>query len=241
MAMTLKHKKLLTLSEQIADQIRTAVINRDLNPGDKLPSEQELADQFQVSRPTIRDAIKILSASKLIVTKSGAKGGHFVSEINLNDLVSDISDFITLSLSLEGMTIDEVIEVRETVELKACSLAALRRTEADLKNLKACLPSKEVTLSDQHFYEQDFKFHEAIAEATHNRMVITTIKAITLSLTPYFTNMDCPAELKKGLILDLFGIFEAIEQKDSKLAAERMKQHIHHFSNFVNDFSSSSL
>lgn len=239
--MTLKHKKLLTLSEQIADQIRTAVINRDLNSGDKLPSEQDLADQFQVSRPTIRDAIKILSASKLIVTKSGARGGHFVAEINLNDLISDISDFITLSLSLEGMTIDEVIEVRETVEMKACSLAALRRTEEDLTALRECLPSKEIVLSDQLFYEQDFKFHEAIAEATHNRMVIITIKAITLSLTPFFTNVDCPAELKKELIMDLYEIYEAIEQKDSRLAADRMKHHIHHFSNFVNDFSSASV
>jgi len=231
--MTLKHKKLLTLSEQIADQIRTAVINRDLNPSDKLPSEQELADQFQVSRPTIRDALKILSASKLIVTKSGAKGGHFVSDININDLISDISDYITLSLSLEGMTIDEVIEVRETVEMKACSLAALRRTEEDLKILKECLPSKEVTLSDQLFYQQDFKFHEAIAEATHNRMVIITIKAITLSLTPYFINVDCPAQLKKKLTLDLYDIYEAIEKQDPKLAIQRMKDHISHFSNFV--------
>lgn len=231
--MILKRKKLLTLSEQIADQIRTAIIDRDLNPGDKLPAEQELADHFQVSRPTIRDAIKILATSKLIVTKSGAKGGHFVSKINLNDLINNISDYITLSLSLEGMTIDEVIEVRETVEVKACSLAALRRTESDLKLLKEYLPDKEATLSDQLFFEQDLKFHQAIAKASHNRMVIITIEAIILSLTPYFTHTDFPAQLKKELTLELYDIYEAIEQQNPDLAVERMTYHLNRFINYL--------
>lgn len=232
--MILKHKRLLTLSEQIADQIRTAIINRDLNPGDKLPSEQELADQFQVSRPTIRDAIKILASSKLIVTKSGAKGGHFVAEINLTTLINEISDYITLSLNLEGMTIDEVVEVRETVEIKSCSLAALRRNEEDLKRLKECLPSQDApTLSAKVFYELDFKFHQAVANATHNRMVITTIEAITLSLLPYFSNLDCPADLRKDLTSHLYEIYDAIEQQNSEFAVEIMKKHLGLFNNYL--------
>jgi GntR family transcriptional repressor for pyruvate dehydrogenase complex len=232
-AMIFKHKKLLTLSEQIANQIREAIINKELNPGDKLPAEQELADHVQVSRPTIRDAIKILAASKLIVTKSGARGGHFVSEITLCDLVSDLSDYITLSLSLEGMTIDEVVEVRETVEIKSCSLAALRRTEADLKILKEALPSKDVTLSGKLFYEQDLKFHQAIAQATHNRMVIITIEAIILSLTPYFTHEECPEQLKKELTMELHEVYEAIEQQKPELAEKRMINHLSRFMDFL--------
>lgn len=231
--MKLKNKKLLTLSEQIADQIRAAIISKDLSPGDKLPAEQELADQFQVSRPTIRDAIKILAASKLIVTKSGAKGGHFVAEIDLNSLINDISDYISLSLSLEGMTIDEVLEVRDTVELKSCSLAALRRTEDDLKMLKESLPSMDATASSKLFYEQDYKFHQAIAKATHNRMVITTIEGITLSLRRYLTHADCPTELREKLIAQLYEIYEAIEQKKPDLAAEKMEQHLSLFENFL--------
>lgn len=232
--MILKNKKLLTLSEQIADQIKAAIISKDLNPGDKLPAEQELADQFQVSRPTIRDAIKILAASKLIVTKSGAKGGHFVAEIDLNTLINDISDFITLSLSLEGMTIDEVLEVRDTVELKSSYLAALRRTEDDLKILKECLPSLENHISSSQFYEQDFKFHQAVAKATHNRMIITTTEAITLSLTNYFAQSDCPSQLREKLITELYDIYEAIEAKNPDLAVEKMKQHLGRFMVFVN-------
>lgn len=231
--MIIKHKRLLTLSEQIAEQIREAIINKDLNPGDKLPAEQELADQFQVSRPTIRDAIKILTASKLIVTKSGARGGHFVSEINLSDLISDISDYITLSLSLEGMTIDEVVEVRETVEIKSCSLAALRRTDTDLKMLKEALPSKDVPLLGKQFFEQDLKFHQAVAQATHNRMVIITIEAITLSLTPYFTHEDCPAQLKNELTMELYDLYEAIEQQNPELAEKRMIGHLSRFMDFL--------
>lgn len=232
--MIFKNKKLLTLSEQIADQIKTAIISKNLNPGDKLPAEQELADQFQVSRPTIRDAIKMLAASRLITTKSGAKGGHFVAEIDLNTLINDISDFITLSLSLEGMTLDEVLEVRDTVELKSSYLAALRRTEDDLKILKECLPSLENHISSSQFYEQDFKFHQAIAKATHNRMIITTTEAITLSLTNYFAQSDCPFQLREKLITELYHIYEAIEAKNPDLAVEKMKQHLGRFMVFVN-------
>lgn len=232
--MILKNKKLLTLSEQIADQIKAAIISKDLSLGDKLPAEQELADQFQVSRPTIRDAIKILAASKLIVTKSGAKGGHFVVEIDLNTLINDFSDFITLSLSLEGMTIDEVLEVRDTVELKSSYLAALRRTEDDLKILKECLPSLENHISSIQFYEQDFKFHKAVAKATHNRMIITTTEAITLSLTNYFAQADCPSQLREKLITELYDIYEAIKEKNPDLAVEKMKQHLGGFMVFVN-------
>ena len=231
--MIIKNKKLLTLSEQIADQIRAAIISRDLNPGDKLPAEQELADQFQVSRPTIRDAIKILAASKLIVTKSGARGGHFVAEIDLNTLINDISDYITLSLSLEGMTLDEVLEVRQTVEMKSCYLAALRRTEADLKMLKESLPTSDGTISNKAFYEQDIQFHQAIARATHNRMVITTIEAITLSLTKYFTHAGCPEPLRTELTKDLHEIYEAIEQQKPDLAKQIMKLHLNRFMEFL--------
>lgn len=231
--MKLKNKRLLTLSEQIADQIRTAIISRDLHPGDKLPAEQELAEQFQVSRPTIRDAVKILSASKLIVTKSGARGGHFVAEIDLNSLINDISDYISLSLSLEGMTIDEVLEVRETVELKSCSLAALRRTEEDLKILKESLPDANAALSSKRYYEQDFEFHLAIAKASHNRMVITTIEAIILSLNKFFTHAECPVHLRSELTAQLVEIYKAIEQKNPELAEKKMKQHLGLFMNFL--------
>lgn len=227
--MILKNKKLLTLSEQIADQIKAAIISKDLNPGDKLPSEQMLADQFQVSRPTVRDAIKLLAASKLIMTKSGAKGGHFVAEIDFNTLINDISDFITLSLSLEGMTIDEVLEVRDTVELKSSYLAALRRTEDDLKILKECLPSSENHISSSQFYEQDFKFHQAVAKATHNRMIIITTEAITLSLSNYFAQSDCPSQLREKLIAELYDIYEAIEAKNPDLAVEKMTRHLGRF------------
>ncbi|MBB6446566.1 FadR/GntR family transcriptional regulator [Bacillus benzoevorans] len=236
--MKLINKKLLTLSEQIAEQIRAAIISRDLSPGDKLPPEQDLAEQFQVSRPTIRDAIKLLTAAKLIVTKSGAKGGHFVAEIDLNALMNDISDYISLSLSLEGMTIDEVLEVRETVELKSCSLAALRRREEDLQVLKDTLAGMDAAISSKHFYERDFLFHKAIAKATHNRMVITTIEAIILSLTRYFNHTDCPIELRDQLTRQAYDIYEAIEQQKPELAAKKMEQHLNLFTDFLPSISS---
>lgn len=236
--MKIKKKKLLTLSEQIAEQIKEAIIEKQVKPGDKLPPEQDLAEQFQVSRPTIRDAIKLLSTSKLVVTKPGSKGGHFVSEMDPDSFVSDFSDYITLSLSLKGITLEEVIEMRKMIEIKACGLAAAYRTKQDLINLKKTLPPKNSPISDQLYFNQDFQFHRAIAKATHNRLIMINVEAITLSLSPYFQAMDCSLQLKTDLTKELHDIFQAIEQQKPEHAEEKMAYHLRHF---ISYFSSVNL
>ncbi|MFJ7640055.1 FadR/GntR family transcriptional regulator [Peribacillus sp. NPDC097206] len=232
-------KKLLSLSEQIAEQIKDSLINKDLKPGDKLPGEKELANEFQVSRPTVRDAIKILSSSKLVITKPGAKGGHFITEFDPDSFVSDFSDYITLSLSLKGITLEEVIEMRKMIEIKSCGIAAAMRTDEDLIRLKSLIPKID-SVNDSHYFRDDFKFHRAIAKATKNRLIMINIEAISEAIIPYFQSTDCSTELKEGLNKELHGIYKAIEQKDPKAAEEKMKEHLNHFINFIPQFESAS-
>lgn len=227
--MIFKSKKLLTLPEQIAEHIKEAIAGGQTKPGDKLPSEDELAEYFQVSRPTIRDAIKNLTASKLIITRPGAKGGHFVSTISPESIVSDFSDYISLSLGLKGITLEEVIEMRKMVEIESCSLAAERRTDEDLRKMAELLPTLETPLSDTLYYERDFEFHRIVAKATRNRLILVTIDAINIALKPLFSSVDCPLELKMELNKELQSIYAAIEKRDSKKAAQIMADHLKHF------------
>lgn len=225
----IKNKKLLTLSEQIVEQIKQSIVEGHLKKGDKLPSEQELVDLYQVSRPTIRDAIKFLSASKLIYTKPGAKGGHFITDISPQTFIDDFSNYINISLVLEGFSINELTEYRRMIEIKTCSLAAERRTEQDLKELRNLVPNPNDSLSDLEYFDRDFEFHRALAKATYNSLIIITTEAIINVVKPMFQFVHGTNELKEKLAYELNDIYQVIEQGDSKLAEEKMAYHLKHF------------
>lgn len=225
----LKKKKLLTIPEQIAEYVKENIISGRIKVGEKLPSEQALTDLFQVSRPTVRDALKQLSASKLILSKPGARGGHFIAEITTDSIVNNFSEYITLSLGLKGITIDEVIEMRKIVEIKSCYLAAQRRTTKDLEILCKLLPEPNSPLLDHQYYERDFEFHRSIARTTHNQMIEITTDAIALALKPMFILLSGSDQLKNELARELREIYEAIEASDSEKAAEKMEYHLCRF------------
>ncbi|WP_368737824.1 FadR/GntR family transcriptional regulator [Bacillus sp. EB106-08-02-XG196] len=227
--LNIKNRKLLTLPEQIVEQIKESIVTENLKKGDKLPSEQELANLFQVSRPTIRDAIKLLSASKLIYTKPGAKGGHYITEISPQSFIDDFSNYISLSLVLKGFSFDELIEYRRIIEIKTCALAALRRTKEDLIEIKKMVPNPGDPLSDFEYFECDFQFHRAIAKATHNSLIIITMEAIINVLKPMFQFVSGTKALKEELSNELNEIYRVIEQGDPDLAEEKMNDHLSHF------------
>ncbi|GHH99812.1 FadR/GntR family transcriptional regulator [Neobacillus kokaensis] len=227
--MKILNRKLLTLPEQIVEQIKESIVSGKLKKGDKLPSEQELADLFQVSRPTIRDAIKLLTASKLIVSRPGAKGGHFITDISPESFIYEFKNYISLSLVLKGFSIEELIDYRIVMETQTCGLAAIRRTEEDLKKLKNLLPDPTENLSDYEYFERDFEFHRAIATATHNSLIFVTMESIMDVLKPMFRLLSSTDEFKVQLARELQEIYEVIEYGDQRLAEKKMASHLEHF------------
>lgn len=232
--MSFKHVKLLSLSEQIAGHIKQSILDGELAPGDKLPSEKELTEIFQVSRQTVRDAIKILTASNLIETRAGATGGHFVAQISYEDMTNNFSDFISLSLGLKGISLQEVAEIRKTIEIEASILAAKRRTDEDLTKLQSILSQME-DASDVKYFDLDFEFHKLLAYASKNRMIILTVEAINIALKPLFQATNNPTQLKEELTEELQEIYTAIEKQDSDLAKKAMFKHLQHFEGHFQD------
>lgn len=150
------------LSEEIARQIKDLIIGKSLAPGDRLPSERDLCDQFTVSRSVIREALSSLKSTGLVATRRGV--GVFVTARDPREAfrVDEIEVEATISMTY-------IMELISTVEVEATRLAAQRRTPEDLKRIRKCLIGMEYAIaSDALGDEEDYQFHQAIILATHN-------------------------------------------------------------------------
>lgn len=226
--------KLLSLSEQIAEHIKKNILSGKIKPGEKLPSETQLADLYEVSRPTLRNALNLLSSNNLIVSKTGVKGGHYVSTISSHSVSGNFADYLTLSLASKGITLEQVIEMRTIIETVSCELAAKRRNDEDLKRMRNILEKIENgnLLSENDYYKYDFDFHQCIALATHNELIIITINAINIALKPIFHQLSCPEDLQKELSSHLRGIFREIEEQNEENSVKQMNHHLGHFRDY---------
>jgi GntR family transcriptional regulator, transcriptional repressor for pyruvate dehydrogenase complex len=122
-------------AELIAALYRRQIVRGELKPGDTLPSEQRLMAQFGVSRPTLREAFRILEAENLISVKRGSRGGARVTQPSL----SVAARYVGLLLQVQGTTIADVYEARMVLEPACARLLARHRTSADLADLNACI------------------------------------------------------------------------------------------------------
>jgi GntR family transcriptional regulator, transcriptional repressor for pyruvate dehydrogenase complex len=122
-------------AELIASLYRRQIVRGELSPGDTLPSEQQLTAQFGVSRPTLREAFRILEAENLISVKRGSRGGARVTQPSL----SVAARYVGLLLQVQGTTIADVYEARMVLEPACARLLAQHRTRQDLADLSACI------------------------------------------------------------------------------------------------------
>lgn len=201
--------------------IREYINFKNLEPGDKLPSERMLSEKFEVSRNNVRETIQKLEFYGLL--KSRPQSGTFVANIGiiaLNGMIDDI-------LNLEEPSFKSLVETRILLELKTVRLAALRRTEEDLERIKKALEAyKEKVLNGEDALEEDLLFHLAIAKASGN----STMNTFMLTITPeIITNFEKHHVCDKGLaqegIKEHFEIYNAILEQNPQVAKEKMKIH----------------
>ena len=210
-----------TLQNSIISKIKELINYKNLEPGDKLPSERMLADKFEVSRSNVREAIQKLEFYGIL--KSIPQSGTFVANIGaiaINGMIDDI-------LRLDEPDFKSLVETRILLELKTVRLAALRRTEDDLIQMKEALDAynKKVE-NDEDAVQEDLLFHLAIAKASGN----ATMNMFMLSITPQIiTNFEEYHVCDKGLSLQGIqehkNIYDAIKDKNPQLAKEKMKTH----------------
>ena len=215
--MPIKYEPVITqsVSTQIAEQIQQSITDGTLKTDDKLPTEEELARQFNVSRPTIREALKRLAAKSLIRSRRGPSGGTFVTAPSTAEVSEFLKSSVALMVSLGVFNLSEIAESRHELELVCVRLAVERRTDAELecmeKEIK--LPT-ERALSDEEFCASDVRFHRAIVNATQNPVLQFQMYTVIEALQPV-ENMVIFRFRKRGKIIRQHEkIFRAIRARD---------------------------
>lgn len=211
-------------SSDVIAQIRAAILSGQFHPGDRLPTEREMAEQFGVSRVTVRDALRTLEASGLIRIKVGSQGGPFVAEPD----IATLSDSLGTHLLRSGTTFREVAEARLALETTAARLAAERSTDEDLARIRAAIPGPEEQPPDAATMSLDF--HAAVVEASHNRALSVIYQAIRSLIQEGFgtlrAHQSLPIEISRQVHEELY---QAIAGRDADRAVRIMREHLYDF------------
>ena len=157
------------ISEQIIDQIYSLIISGNLKPGDKMPSERELSDRFEVSRNSIREAIRILEILGFLVSKRG--DGTYIAEMSEDIFEGYISKH---NINIEDVNAYEAIEARLMIEPKVVRLAAKRRNLQQLEMLKKLVENIETDEKEEKD-NANLHFHRMLAQASQNSVLEATL------------------------------------------------------------------
>jgi GntR family transcriptional regulator, transcriptional repressor for pyruvate dehydrogenase complex len=213
-----------TAAESIAEQVREALIDGRIQPGDRLATEPEMAADFGVSRSTVREAIRMLRGQGFVRTIRGAKGGHFIVAPQTDVVAESVGETFGLWFEAGTVSVAEVDEARNIVEAACVRLAAERRTDDDLAALAAVLD--EARNEDQPltaFLELDVRFHRSIARAARNRLLELPMGAIHL-VRPR-TNRLLRRHDREAVHQQHTRLFEAIQAGDPDAAERAFHDH----------------
>lgn len=157
---------------QIAEQIREAICDGTFKSGEQLPTELEMAEQFGVSRPTIREALKRLAAQNLITSRRGPTGGTFVRHYDVEDASESILSATMLMMSLKSVKYCDILDVRRSLEFVCCQ-KAMKKWSPDLEvKIRTVLNNlKKPDISDSEFKSEKINFHRLIVDASGNPML----------------------------------------------------------------------
>jgi GntR family transcriptional repressor for pyruvate dehydrogenase complex len=213
-------KKIL---DEVYDQLLSLISNGKLKPGERLPPERVLARDLKVSRQSIREALKKAESKGLVKVRQGE--GTFILSA-ASHLIE--SPFLTL-MTEEVEKIYEFIEIRKLIEVWCAKKSAEFITAKELKKMEKALSEMEKLIDSREILgKPDIDFHIAIAEASHNTLMVhmmTTIRQIFLSMFKISNFIRRPGK-NKILIKQHQEIYEAIKNRNPGLAGKKMERHL---------------
>ena len=221
----------LVLQNDVICKIKDLINAKNLERGDKLPSERLMSEKFDVKRNHIREAIRKLEFYGVLKSMSQSGTILAIGLTGFNGIVDEIT-------SLLAPSFNELVETRISLELKVVRLASQRRTESDLKLIKEALNAFSAKIIKGNDYlEEDLLFHLAIAKASKNN---TMISLMLLLMPPMLKTYDrdtvCEGDKVSSEIRKHESIFLAIKSKDADLATKAMTEHFFKLSNHINIF-----
>jgi len=207
------------LAPQIASAIRESIISGALPVDERLPSEAELSEQFQVSRPTVREALKRLAAQNLIRTLRGATGGAFVNRLSFEEAYRQQITTSTLLLSMNEVGFETACEARYALERACVSLSAERREPDQLATMRAEIHRQgQPGLSDESFCDSDVAFHRALVDGAGNPVLSYQLAGAVEAMQPLMNMITFTARSREKIITFHTKIADAIDARDGALA-----------------------
>lgn len=225
--------------EQVAEQIEKRILDGELRSGDRLPTERHLAEQFHVSRTAVREAMKILAQKGLVDMRPGR--GTIVID-GANAAMQDSIDLVMkLRLGEVGGS-NNLVEVREILEIEIAALAAARATETEIAAMREAVKIMDETLDDADaFIAADNRFHEALAQATQNTLIFILVNSIVNLLSEQRKQIfDVEGGPQRGQIHHK-RILESVIRRDPQAARDTMRSHLRQVREDVGQFRQSHV
>jgi GntR family transcriptional regulator, transcriptional repressor for pyruvate dehydrogenase complex len=211
----------LKLHDDLVNQIRELIVSEHLQPGDKLPAERQLAETCGVSRPVVREALRILERDGVVRVKAGS--GAYVARPSAAAVVEPLSFF----LRTRKISVEDLLDVRKLLEPEIAGRAAERRRPEHLAAMEAAFQRMEQTLGDpEQFIAADQEFHAALAEAAGNPLYAILLEPITdlLQAVRRLTEtVPGPSERSQQVHRK---ILQRVRRQECAAARRAMSQHI---------------
>jgi DNA-binding FadR family transcriptional regulator len=202
-------------SEQIASEIQHHIQERGLGPGDFLGREEDLAAEFGVSRPTLREALKLLASGNLIRANKGPGGGIFVALTADQGMSRSLSDAIAMMLETRAVSLQELLEARIILEVPLARQAAYRANGDTVRELRAALDADDIGA-----------LHRIVAATAGNRMVQAFTAWVFEVLQPALMAVIGEAVVHSAVVEQHEALVAAIEKGDAPRAERAMKEHL---------------
>ncbi|MBP6940370.1 MAG: FadR family transcriptional regulator [Syntrophorhabdaceae bacterium] len=211
------------LSDNVVFQIKKSIIDGVYKPGEKLPSEKHLLEMFNVSRGSLREALKSLERLGFIVIKTGVFGGAYVIDKAMRSFSNTLYDIIKMN----KISFHELLETREIIEPGIAALAAAKRTKEDIKQLEALIALRDKSMQANKIpIIVNIDWHQVVAMASKNQLLCLVIDAIAMILNDEFKKISLSLEDHR-VILDFHKkITTCIKDGDAKGASTLMREHI---------------
>lgn len=214
-------------SRHVATEIRRYVERNGLKPGDRIGTEQELATQFGVSRPTLREGLRLLAGNHLIRSSQGRGGGIFVASTPNEGIGRNISDSVAAMLATESVSFTELLEARIVLEVPIAGLAAGAATEETAEALDGFIAeASRAQPGDEHFNAADTAFHETLAKATGNDLLMAFMRWVLDVLQPSLIKHVGARTSKRSILAQHRAIAAAVRANDVAGAEQAMRRHL---------------
>lgn len=226
LSLAIEYKTIVTesIAAQIADSIRRAIIDGELAVDQRLPTEEELAQRFSVSRPTVREALKRLAAQNLIRSRRGPTGGTFVNRPDQAQVREALTGAATMLVTLGEFDLDAIAEARRELELGCVALAVERREAAHLERMAEEIAIQESDVDDAGFCASDIRLHRALVDATGNPVLQFVMFAVIEALQPVSNLVVFRFRDRARVVAQHRQLLEALHSRDAPRARAALEE-----------------